>query len=90
MFGFLNVFLTAAWLHSGLDPRAALDLLEEESPEAFQIDDDGVRWRNFRLALPQLRQARREAIIAFGSCSFTEPIGELQALNLLEPRVRQA
>jgi hypothetical protein len=90
MFGFMNVFLTAAWLHSGLDRRPALELLEEESPEAFQIDDDGIRWRNSRLTLEQLRQARRAAIVAFGSCSFTEPIGDLQALGFLHPRVRQA
>ncbi|HEX6433689.1 MAG TPA: hypothetical protein VFZ87_05590 [Gemmatimonadales bacterium] len=90
MFGFLNVFLTAAWLHSGRDRREALELLEEGSPAAIQIDDGGIGWRDFRLGLPEIGRARREAIIAFGSCSFTEPIGELQTLNFLEPRVSQA
>jgi hypothetical protein len=90
MFGFLNVFLTAALLHSGIEGSELLELLEEESPEAFKIDDTGIGWRNLRLGLAQLQQARREAIIAFGSCSFTEPISELQALHLLEPRVPQA
>lgn len=90
MFGFLNVFLTAAWLHSGMDNREALELLEEESPAAVRVDDEGIRWRHVRWGLPDLRQARREAIVAFGSCSFTEPIGELQTLNLLQPRVPQA
>jgi hypothetical protein len=90
MFGFLNVFLTAVWLHSGMGQGEALELLEEESAAAFVINSDGVRWRSFRLSLPELRDGRREAVIAFGSCSFTEPIGELQALGLLEPRVPQA
>jgi hypothetical protein len=90
MFGFLNLFLTAAWLHSGMEESEAFELLEEDSPTTFRFDGDGIRWRQFRLALPQLRQARRNAVIAFGSCSFTEPIGELQALHLLEPRVSQA
>jgi hypothetical protein len=90
MFGFLNVFITAALLHSGVEGKNLLRLLEEESPEAFRIDDGGIGWRNLRLGLSQLQQARREAIIAFGSCSFTEPIGELQALHFLEPRVPQA
>jgi hypothetical protein len=31
----------------------------------------------------QVRRARREFAIAFGSCSFEEPISELQELNLL-------
>jgi hypothetical protein len=90
MFGFLNVFLTAAWLHAGRDAHNALDLLEEGSPAAFQVDDEGIRWRNVQLRLSELRQARQEAIIAFGSCSFTEPIGELQALQLLNPGVSRA
>lgn len=90
MFGFLNVFLTAAWLHSGRDRREASELLEEGAPAAFQVDDGGIRWRNFRLGLSEIGQARREAIVGFGSCSFTEPIGELQTLHFLEPRVSQA
>jgi hypothetical protein len=89
MFGFLNVFLTAAALHSGMGEAEALELLEEGSLAAFRFSEDGVRWRSFRLGLPQLQQARREAVIAFGSCSFTEPIGELQASDLLEPSVSQ-
>jgi hypothetical protein len=90
MFGFLNVFLTAAGLYTGMKRRAALDLLEEGSPSAFLVDDEGIQWRDLRLGLPELRQARRDAVVAFGSCSFTEPITELQSLNLLEPRVPQA
>jgi hypothetical protein len=87
MFGFLNVFLAAAWLHSGRGQAEALELLEEGSSAAFHFNNDTVSWRGFRLELPQLQQARREAVIAFGSCSFTEPIGELHALHLLEPSV---
>jgi hypothetical protein len=68
----------------------ALELLQEGSPAAFRINDEGIGWRHFYLGQPQLRQARREVIIAFGSCSFTEPISELQSLHLLEPRVSQA
>lgn len=89
MFGFLNVFLTAAALHSGMGEAEALELLEEGSLAAFHFSDDGVQWRSFRLGLTQLQQARRDAIIAFGSCSFTEPIGELQASHLLQPSVSQ-
>ena len=29
-------------------------------------------------------------MISFGSCSFTEPIGDLEALSLLDTRVPQA
>jgi hypothetical protein len=90
MFGFLNLFLAAAFLRAGMDERSAMQVLEERSPRAFQVEDDGVSWRHSRLSPEELRSAREEVIVSFGSCSFTEPLTELQALSLLEGRVRQA
>jgi hypothetical protein len=90
MFGFLNLFLAAAFLRAGMDEAGAAQLLEEGSPEAFQIDDKGIRWRNHRLDLESLTDARRVGMISFGSCSFTEPIADLESLHLLEPRAQRA
>lgn len=90
MFGFLNLFLAAAFLRAGMDERSAIQLLEERSPRAFQVEDDGVTWRNHRLGPKDLQTARKEVIVSFGSCSFTEPLTELQALSLREGGVRQA
>ena len=90
MFGFLNVFLAAAFLRAGMDERSAIQVLEERSPRAFQVEDDGVSWRHSHLSPEELRAARGEAVVSFGSCSFTEPLSELQALSLLEGGVRQA
>ena len=88
MFGFLNLFLTTAFLRAGLADTEAARLLEEQSPDAFQIDEDGISWQGHRLDLEALRDARRLAVVSFGSCSFTEPIGDLEALHLLGPGVR--
>jgi hypothetical protein len=90
MFGFLNLFLATAFLRAGMAEADAARLLEEASPEAFQIDQDGVAWKSHRLDLKALSDARRVGIVSFGSCSFTEPIGDLEALQLLDPGVRQA
>ena len=49
----------------------------------FFYDAGGVEWRGRRLDLDAIRRARESAIISFGSCSFTEPIGDLQTLDLL-------
>jgi hypothetical protein len=81
MFGFLNVFLTAALLQHGVGDGDALELLEESSPESFRFDDDMIAWRSHRLGEADLRHARRVGL-AFGSCSFREPIDELRALRL--------
>jgi hypothetical protein len=79
MFGFLNVFLAAAWLHHGMGNADVVRLLEERSSEAIRFDGDAVDWRGHRLDLGAIGAARATGIVAFGSCSFTEPVGELRA-----------
>ncbi len=83
MHGFLNVFLGAAFLRTGMDAALAVDVLKEESPSAFCFDADGVSWREHRLSARDLFLARRDFSISFGSCSFTEPIDDLRSLHLL-------
>jgi hypothetical protein len=83
MHGFLNVFLAAAFLRSGMDAKVATQLLEEKSPQAFNFDLDGVTWRDYRLSQREIAAARHTFAISFGSCSFTEPIDDLQSLHLL-------
>ena len=83
MFGFLNLFLAAAFVGAGLDDAATERLLEEGDRGAFRFDADGVEWRGQRLDLDRIRRARESAIISFGSCSFTEPIDDLHSLGLL-------
>jgi hypothetical protein len=83
MFGFLNLFLAAAFVGAGLDDRSAERLLEERDRQSFRVDADGVDWRGRRLGLDAIRRARESVIVSFGSCSFTEPIGDLQSLGLL-------
>jgi hypothetical protein len=90
MFGFLNLFLAAAFLHSGMDEHQAQRVLEERSIQAFQLDDEAVYWKQNRLGLSDLERSRREGLISFGSCSFTEPLHELEALHLLDSRVSRA
>ena len=83
MFGFLNLFLATALVIAGADDREAGLLLEERDPRAFRFDADFVEWRSHRLDLDTIRRARESGIVSFGSCSFTEPIGDLQSLELL-------
>jgi hypothetical protein len=83
MFGFLNLFLMAAFLQHGLGHADALGMLEETTPGSFRFEEEGVIWRSHRLDDTELRHARRGIALAFGSCSFTEPIDDLQVLGLL-------
>jgi hypothetical protein len=83
MFGFLNVFLTTAFMAAGLDDRQAGLLLEERDRDSIRFDDSGVEWEGRRLGLDAIRRSREAGIVSFGSCSFTEPIGDLESLGLL-------
>ncbi len=83
MHGFLNVFVAAALLRAGVPAAEALDALRESSPDAFQFDADGICWRDHRLSREAIHDSRHHGLIAFGSCSFDEPIHDLKALRLL-------
>jgi hypothetical protein len=84
MHGYLNLFLAAAWIKTGgLEADEAAELLEERSPEAFEVTDAEIRWRDRRLSREAIAEARRTFALSYGSCSFTEPVDELRELGLL-------
>jgi hypothetical protein len=83
MFGFLNVLLAAAFAANGLPARDTTQLLAERDAAAFRFESDVVSWRGHRLTTRQVADVRGGIALSFGSCSFTEPIAELQQLGLL-------
>jgi len=83
MFGFLNLMLAVAFFRAGMDESDTLRVLEEDDSSAFQADDSGITWRGHRVDLDALSDARERGMVSFGSCSFTEPIEDLQSLHLL-------
>ena len=82
MFGFVNVFVAAALALAGEREQLLAAVLDERDARAFRFDDVGASWRDRRLSLDQLSAGRRFAV-AFGSCSFREPVDDLQELALL-------
>jgi hypothetical protein len=83
MHGFLNVFLAAALARAGGAAADMAALIGETARAAVRFDDAGVTWRSRRFPTAQLRDARADFAISFGSCSFCEPIEDLVALGLL-------
>jgi len=83
MHGFVNVFLAAAFLRAGMATTLAVQLLDEQSADAFHFNADGVGWRQHRISQREIAAARRGFAVSFGSCSFTEPIDDLKSLRLL-------
>jgi hypothetical protein len=83
MFGFLNVFVAGALAANGADEADLVAVLEERHPAAFAFGAGGVRWRSRHVPLDRLADARASFAVAFGSCSFREPVADLQELALL-------
>jgi hypothetical protein len=83
MHGFVNLFLTAVVLNTGGSEDQARAILEDTSIDAFEFSDAAVRWRSICLTTAQIRDARQNFAISFGSCSFEEPIADLKALGWL-------
>lgn len=81
MHGFVNLFFAGAMTWFGADPADVAGVLAEEDPAAFRIDDDLIGWRDDVLTSDQIELVRREFAMSFGSCSFTEPVDELQRLG---------
>ena len=84
MHGFLNLFMMAGFAREGYRRSFLEDVMEEEFEEVFEFTDTDIKWRNeFTLNLHQIEQLRTHGIQSFGSCSFDEPIVDLQALGIL-------
>ena len=84
MHGFLNVFVAAVmgWTHK-LSAAEVLPILSCRDPLHFEFREDAVVWRDLQATVAQVEAARNNFAISFGSCSFGEPIEDLQRLNFL-------
>jgi hypothetical protein len=84
MNGFINLFLATGFARAGFKPSILEEILEDEFEESFEFDENGVLWRQEHfLSTAQLKFLREKNIISFGSCSFEEPIADLQEIGLL-------
>jgi hypothetical protein len=83
MHGFLNFAFAAVLLHHGGAGGEALHILEEEDPHAWRVAPDAISCRAFLWNRDQLADTRKNFWHRFGSCSFEEPIRDLEALGWL-------
>lgn len=86
MFGFLNVFLTAAFVHAGMNDGAALALLLERDLRKIVVSPSAIGWGGGHRSVTtdDIRATRDCVAISFGSCSFREPVDELRAAALIQ------
>lgn len=84
MHGFLNLFIMTAFAREGFKPSVLQDVMEDEFEEVFKFEENSIRWRDeHAVHVPQIERVRQTGINSFGSCSFDEPIADLQAIGVL-------
>lgn len=80
MHGFINVFLAAAFAWHG--ERHITPILCETDSANFRFDNRAY-WRRESLSDEEVAEARTDFAHSFGSCSFEEPMADLQELGWL-------
>ena len=83
MFGFVDVMVAALLVREGAAAADVERVLVEDDPQAFAFDDDALRWRDHTVPVERVREGRERLLVAFGSCSFEEPVRELRELGWL-------
>jgi len=74
--GFLNLLAAVVF---GDEENA----LAETDPTVFGLDASAFSWRGQAVSADELAAARRNRFHSIGSCSFFEPVEELEALGVL-------
>jgi hypothetical protein len=83
--GFLNVFVAGILAFARqLKEQQVRQIIEEEDVSAFEFTDEGLQWRDLHASMEEITNARRQAVISFGSCSFDEPRDDLRKLGWLD------
>ena len=84
MHGFINIFGAGiiAQYHD-LKLNQIRSIVEDEEAKNFIFTDSHFKWNEFSVTTDQIQKARQRNIISFGSCSFDEPLEDLQQLGLL-------
>jgi hypothetical protein len=87
MYGYLNVFLAAASIRAGASDAVADQILTATDAGSISMTNESVTVCGFAIADLVLAETRERGLVSFGSCSFREPVDELQRLqrNALDP-----
>ena len=83
MHGFLNLLMgVVLWQAKKLNPEQLSELISDANADRFVFTDDHVEWNGVCANRLEVI-AGRERFISFGSCSFSEPLIDLDNLGLL-------
>ncbi|HEY5256793.1 MAG TPA: hypothetical protein VIJ12_00240 [Candidatus Baltobacteraceae bacterium] len=82
MHGFLNLLAASLVALHEDDPMGVESALGEEDAGAFTFGEEHFSWRDRRYDVAALARARNRGLVAYGSCSFDEPVADLAAMGV--------
>lgn len=83
MHGFLNLLFAATFAFAGADARTLTECIADPDAQNFAFSSLGLQWRDRRAGVEQIAAARESGFVSYGSCSFDEPVADLQSLGLI-------
>ena len=83
MHGFLNLAFAAMQTNFHGAAAEILRTLEEQDADAWQVTPETIRCRGLLWSTDQVRAVREHFFLSFGSCSFEEPIRDLETMGWL-------
>lgn len=83
MHGFVNLLFASALAMDGASMNVLGDVLGDNDGSSFGFTDSEATWKQMSISIETLRDTRERLMISFGSCSFDEPLQELEALEWL-------
>lgn len=85
MHGFINVFTAGILAYNNvINPNEIENIISDEDQASFIFKTDYLQWNSHKVSNEQIKSARENFVISYGSCSFTEPIDDLKTLGLIE------
>jgi len=82
--GFINLFVASVLASThDLTVKTLIDIIAETDPEAFVVEPKRLAWHDYDASADDIADARRSVLTSFGSCSFSEPRADLQALGIV-------
>jgi hypothetical protein len=81
MHGFLNLLLAGVQAWAGADEKTIAIALSVENQHGFRLEPDAIHWASQSVTAEQIRNARAQFAMSFGSCSFRDPVVDLMRMH---------
>ena len=81
MHGFVNLLCAACAIYFREPIETVQSIMDEYDANAFSFRPDAIGWTHLNWTATQVQQVRERFFTSYGSCSFIEPMQDVEALG---------